>query len=84
MMLTRSKSRPSNVRLDDTSSEPKQSRPSKARRVANLSPEGSLIPEGPGSSQGGEEPLPIEELEPTLSHTRFPEGTLDIYDEVRI
>ena len=44
----------------------------------------TIIPEGPGSSLGGEESLLIGNSEPTLSHTRFPEGTLDIYDEVRI
>eukprot|EP00967_Tisochrysis_lutea_P090363 scaffold129252_cov16-Tisochrysis_lutea.AAC.2 len=56
MMLTRSESRPSPVTPasrshHETSSEPIC--PLKARHVANSSLEGSLIPEGPGSLQGG-------------------------------
>eukprot|EP00983_Pelagomonas_calceolata_P068261 1149838-Pelagomonas_calceolata.AAC.1 len=74
MMLTRSKSRPSMATQaarshHETPSEP--ARPLKARHVANPSPGGSLVPEGPGSFWG-KESLLIEEPESTLSHTRFP------------
>ena len=84
MVLTRSKSKSSVVSLPEAS-QPK-SRPSKARRAEHPSPSGSLVPESPGSPVGGEESLTdLEEPGCTLNQqSRFPEGTLDIYDEVRI
>ena len=89
MMLTRSKSKPSTVTPPSqkrATTESPHTRPSKARRVAHPSPSGSLVPESPGSPVGGEESLTdLEEPGCTLNQqSRFPEGTLDIYDEVRI
>jgi len=66
---------------------PAQSQPKhipKKAQQSNPDPKDSS-PGGPGVSQGGEEPhAPIEASEPSkLQHTRLPEGTLDIYEEVR-
>jgi hypothetical protein len=65
---------------------PAQSQPKhipKKARQSNPDPKDSS-PGGPGVSQGGEEPhAPIEASGPSkLQHTRLPEGTLDIYEEL--
>lgn len=77
MVLTRKQKAQEAAQSVETQPHPKKPRRSHAAMDSS--------PGGPGASSGGEEtPILGESPEPpTLQHTWLPEGTLDIYDEVR-